>query len=507
MNLSLRPSRRPRARAALATLALVLDAGCVVGPDYHAPEQTLEMKTWSAPAATPATPSVGATETVTGEPVVDAWWTTFSDPLIPRLVDRALASSPEIEIAVQRVREARAGLRFVAGRAMPRVGASASRTEFRRAGPLNTIYPGNYPTYQAGFDAGWELDLFGGTRRAVEAAGATIDATVETGRGVRLTLAAEVVRHYINLRAAQRRLVIAQTNLAAQERSLELTREKLRAGVVSELDTLRAAALVANTRAALPALENQAATSVHRLGVLLGEEPSALARELAAPRPIPTPPARVAIGLPAELLRRRPDVRAAERRLAAATARIGVAQAELYPHLGLAGSIGFVSTATGNLFDYSNRYFSLGPGLRWNLFDGGRVRAQVEAESARAARALADYRRIVLSALAEADNALGAFDSEQRRHAGLAAAVDSGRRAVATAGSLYREGVTDFLSVLDAQRSLAAAEDTLAQSDRAISLDLVALFKALGGGADSFAPAPPSAHASSNRTGKPTLPL
>jgi NodT family efflux transporter outer membrane factor (OMF) lipoprotein len=477
-----------RATAGFGAVVLLLGSGCTVGPDYRAPAPSVKITAWSATQT--------AATAVTRDPIADAWWTTFNDPMIGRLVERAWAASPDIEIAAQRVREARAGLSFAAGGELPRIGASASRTEFRRTGPLNTVYRGSYPTYQAGFDAGWELDLFGGTRRAIESAGAALDATIEESHGVRLSLTAEVARTYIDLRAAQRRLAIARTNLALQQRTLELTQEKRRAGVSSELDVLRAETLVANTRAAIPVLENQSAASIHGLGVLLGEEPEALANDLAAGAPIPTAPAAVAVGLPAELLRRRPDIRAAERRLAASTARIGAAEAELYPHLGLAGSIGFVSTTTANVFDYSNRYFSFGPGAHWNLFNGGRVRAQVEAESARTARACAAYRKIVLGALAEADNALGAFTTEQRRHNDLARAADAGRKAVATATDLYREGVTDFLSVLDAQRSLAAAEDNLAQSERTVSTDLVALFKALGGGWQAAATAPSVTHSS-----------
>ena len=481
-----------RRGAALAAgwTALLFGAGCMVGPDYHAPASAVKMKAWTTPPA-----SANATAT-NAAPAMDPWWTTFGDPELTRLIERALESSPDIAIAAQRVREARAGLKSVAGGELPTVGVGAGKMEYRRTGPLNTLYRGNYPTFQTGFDASWEIDLWGGTRRAVESAGAALEATEEEGRGVRVALAAEVARDYVELRAVQHRLAIARTNLALQQRTLELTRERLHAGVASDLDAFRAAGLVANTEALLPVLEDGRDQLIHRLGVLLGDEPNELAGELAAPEPIPTAPANVAAGLPAELLRRRPDIRAAERRLAASTARIGATEAQLYPHLGLAGTIGFVSTQSSDLFDYSNRYFSAGPGLHWNLFDAGRVRAQVEAESARTERAYMEYRKVVLGALTDVENAIGALNSEQRRHGALVDAADAAQKSVATATELYRQGVTDFLGVIDAERSLAAAEDNIAQSDRAVSTDAIALFKALGGGWQTTAPMSASTHQS-----------
>lgn len=466
---------RGAALIASGALILLLTDGCMVGPDYHAPTQAIKMNQWGSAQNSAAAGAAAV-------PIPDQWWTTFNNPELTRLIERALASSPDITIAEQRVREARAGLRSVAGGRYPQVGAGAGTMEYRRTGPLNTIYRESYSTFQTGFDASWEIDLWSGTRRAVESAGAALEATKEESHGVRVSLAAEVARTYVELRAGQRRLAIAHTNLALQQRTLELTRERLRAGVANDLDEARASGLVANTRALVPQLEDSNARLVRLLGILLGEEPDTLAGELAETQPLPTPPANVAVGLPAELLRHRPDIRAAERRLAASTARIGAAQAQLYPKLGLTGTLGFVSTRSEDLFDYSNRYFSSGPGLHWNLFDGGRVRAQVEAESARTDRALAEYHKSVLAALAEVENSLGSFHAEQRRHSALNEAADSARRAVTTATELYRQGITDFLSVIDAERSLASAEDNLAQSDRTVCTNLIALYKSLGGG-------------------------
>lgn len=459
-----------------ALTSLALTGGCVVGPTYRPPAPVVAMKSWSALPASPMAESVVATNNS------DPWWTTLNDQTLSRLVERALVASPDILIAAQRVREARAALRSVAGGGYPQVGVGAAKMEYRRTGPLNTINRGSYPTFQIGFDASWEVDLWGGTRRAVESTGAALDATEEEGRGVEVALAAEVARAYVELRTTQQRLGLARTNLELQQRTLALTRERIRAGLASELDEYRGTSLVANTEAVLPQLEDMVGHLVHLLALLVGEEPNALAGELAAPGAIPSPAPSVALGLPAELVRQRPDIRAAERRLASSTARIGAARAQLYPHLSLVGTLGVVSSQGSDLFEYANRYFSIGPGVRWSVFDAGRIRAQVEAEEARTDRAYAEYRKVVLAALAEVENSIGALNAEQRRHAALVIATDAARKSVATSTELYREGVTDFLSVIDTERSLAAAEDNLAQSDRALCTNLIALHKSLGGG-------------------------
>ncbi|MGA2500031.1 MAG: efflux transporter outer membrane subunit, partial [Tepidisphaeraceae bacterium] len=456
---------------------LLLLEGCTVGPDYKRPsEQTAT--SWESGAA----PTTRASSVVVSEPIVEQWWSTFGDNWIDQLVERALRSNPDLAIAACRVREARAGLAFVRGAEAPKVQAGGSITDNRHFGPLGEVEPGDYNFYQAGFDASWEVDVFGGTRRAIESAQADMGASVEEYRGVRLSLAAEVTRNYVELRTVERRLAIARHNLSVQERTLELTRQRLAAGVTGDLDVSRATALVANTRATIPILADQAKQAIRRLSILLGEEPDALAGELAEEAPIPQPPSRVSVGLPAELLRRRPDIRAAERRIAAANARVGVAKADYYPQFALIGAIGQLDVDTEHLFDHSRRYYGIGPEMRWDVFNGGRTDARVNAEEARTARALAEYRKTVLGALAEAKNALDAFNAEQHRRSNLADAVAADRRAVRTATDLYRQGISDFLSVLDAERSLAASEDALAQSDRTVTTDAIALYKALGEG-------------------------
>jgi NodT family efflux transporter outer membrane factor (OMF) lipoprotein len=478
-------------------------SGCTVGPNYQVPRTDVKT-TWDneAPATRPTTqPATTQTAAATrpsnvavGESVEERWWSTFGDPELDRLVGDALQGSPDLSIAAARVREARAQRRFVAGAEKPSVEANGSYSVNRHAGPLDQVEPGDYNFYQAGFDASWEIDVFGGTRRAVESASAGLAAGIEESRAVRLSLLAEVARTYFELRAAQRRVEIARRNLATQERTLAITRERLAAGVNSDLDVSRAESLVASTRALLPALEDQAKQAMRRLGVLLGREPDALAEELSTPAPIPQPPARVAVGLPSELLRRRPDVRAAERRIETANALVGVATAELYPRFMLSGTIGqFDVNSLANFFNFDNRYFGIGPSFKWDVFNAGRTHARIDVEKARTDRALAEYRKTVLGALAEAQNALSAFNAEQDRRAALADAVAADRKAVDTASQLYRQGVAEFLAVLDAERSLAASEDALAQSDRAIGTNLIALFKALGGGWESTEPLPAAA--------------
>jgi len=281
-------------------------------------------------------------------------------------------------------------------------------------------------------------------------------------------------------------LEIARRNLELQERTLDITRARLAVGMVGELDVSQAEALVANTRAFVPSLNDQISQAIRRLDVLLGEEPDRRLGELAAVEPLPQPPATVAVGLPNELLRQRPDVRAAERRVAAATARIGVATADLYPRLFLNGTVGQYDINTlSDLAGWDQRYFGIGPVVQWKVLDAGRTRARINAASANTDQALAGYRKTVLNALAEADNALSAFNAQQERRTSLAAAVAADQKSVNTANALYRQGVTDFLTVLTAERSLAAAEDTLAHSQQALGNDLIALYKALGGGGQS----------------------
>jgi multidrug efflux system outer membrane protein len=454
-------------------------AGCTVGPDYVAPKTAMPAAYAEQADVTAAAPSVAN----------DAWWKNFGDPALDRLDDEALQSAPDLAVAEARVREARA-LRGVAGAAQyPEVDAGAGYTRTHGSAnvpvgvPPGGLGPGiNGNLWQAGFDASWEIDVFGGTRRSIEAANASYQAAVEERGDVVLTLLAEIARNYIELRGAQRRLAVAQGNLAIQKDALTLTRSQFDAGLASRLDVLRAQAQVSDTQAALPEFETDERAAIYRIGALVGRPPEDLLAELDAPGPIPSPVADVPIGLPSDLLKRRPDVRAAERRLAAANARIGVAQADLYPHFSLTGVAGLESLDASNFLTAPSRYFSIGPSITWLIFDAGKVRFTIRAQQARTDQAAAAYQRTVLDSLRDVETALVSYGQSRIRRERLAAETAADRDAVGVATALYRQGLTDFLSVLDAERSLYTADDKLAQTERDTDLALVTLYKSLGGG-------------------------
>ena len=326
------------------------------------------------------------------------------------------------------------------------------------------------------------MDIFGGVRRDVEAANADIGAAEENLRDVFVTLLAEVARNYIDLQGIRLRIGILKSNLAARQEILALTRIRFDAGLATGLDVARAETLVAATRARLPVLDTEERRIVHRLGVLVGEPPGILLPELSRETPIPLHPPHVPVGLPSEMLRRRPDIRRAEKELEAATARIGVATADLFPRFSLTGSFGRRSDALEDLSSGRSQLWGFGPSVRWPLFAGGRIRANIQVRNARQEQALVLYEKAVLNSLEDVENALVSYSREQERHRSLMEAVAADRWAVDLANSRYSGGLEDFLSVLDAQRSLFDSEDQLAQSEQALAEDAVRLYKALGGG-------------------------
>ncbi len=459
---------------ARAALALLLAAGCTtVGPDYVPPEAAVPQG-WR---------EVAGPGLAQGEAELAAWWRRLQDPVLDGLVERATRNGLDLREVLARVREARA-LRGVADAdRFPTVDALLGYA--RRGESENTPLGGFVPDsdlWSAGFDTAWELDVWGRVRRSIEAADADLGASVEDARDVAVTVAAETALAYVELRAFQARQAVARTNVALQEETLDLVRTRFDAGLVGERDVAQAASNLESTRSRVPSLEAGQRAAENRLAVLVGQPPGALAEELAEPRPIPVPPAEVAVGVPADLLRRRADVRRAERVLAAETARIGVAEGDLYPRLTLGGTLGLESDQLGDLADPGSEVFHLGPSLRWNLFDGGRLRGRVQAQDARAEQALVRWERAVLVALEETENAMTAFLREQTRRGSLEVAAGEARRAVQFAQSQYRAGLTDFQAVVDTERSVAALEDDLAQSEAAIATSTVALYKALGGG-------------------------
>jgi len=384
--------------------------------------------------------------------------------------------------AASRVRQARAARGVVASAFWPSADASGSYTRSGGADRQQSFRDSSSDLYRAGLDATWELDIFGGVRRDIEAAEADIQSAIEDRRDVLVTLVAEVGLDYTDLRGIQRQIEIARNNLQAQQRSAELTRQRNAIGFVSRLDVVNAEALVASTASQIPVLEAAERQTIYALSVLLGMEPGALLEELSRQAPIPAAPPVVPIGLPSDLLRRRPDIRRADAQLHAATARIGVATADLFPKFSLTGSIGLQGNKPASLFTWGDRFWSVVPSVSSPLFDAGRIRSNIEVQNALQEQALLAYRSTILLAWQDVENALIAYAKEQEHRTALAAAVAANRQAVDLATQLYRQGQTDFLNVLSAQRSLYASEDALVQSDRTVATNLIALYKALGGG-------------------------
>jgi len=463
-------------RALVGILVAGAFSGCTVAGSDYRPPSVATPASWTATA-----PSL----TAGGSPELSRWWAVFGDPVLDSLIAQAAQANLDLRLAEERVLEARAQLGVPESELWPSLSLGAvywhGRENLPPAPPEGVVGS----LYRPGFDASWELDLFGGRRRAVEAAGADLGAIQEERHAVLVTLFAEVGRTYVELRGLQRQIAVARETVATQAETLQMVRARLEAGLASEFDVDRAEAQMATVEAVIPALESSRQRCAHRLAVLLGREPGALSGLLDAAAPIPVPPPNIGVGLPADLLLRRPDLRRAERDLAAATARTGVAEADLYPRLSVAGSLGSQTGEFGELADWSSRIWSYGLALRWPIFDAGRVRAAVRVQNARQEQASTRYRRALLAAREEVENAFVAFGSEDARRRSLATAAAANTRALETARALYGTGLTDYLQVLDAQRALYTVRAQLVQSETAAASDLVALYKALGGGWES----------------------
>lgn len=464
----------PTLRTAVVTTAVLFAAACAaVGPDYEEPKIELAAS-WRQPR------EAGL---VDGNPADQAWWRSFADPVLTDLVDRALVQNLDLRAALARLESARAMRGAAAADQWPSIDARGSY-EHRRESE-NTPFGAFIPRtniHSASLDASWELDLWGRVRRAVEAAEGDLDASAADVQAAQLTVAGEVVATYVDLRASQRRLTIARENLALQERTLGLVRARFTAGLVVERDVAQAATNVESTRSRLPSLEAAAITAQNRLAVLLGHAPNDLPTGLETPGTMPVLPVQVAVGVPADLLRRRPDVRAAERRFAAAVARIGVAEGDRYPRFTLGGTLGLAANSAKDFVDSGSDFLGFGPSVRWNLFDGGRLRQRVRSLEASAEVAQIAWEKTVLLALEETENAMTSFVREQSRRASLQRAAEQARRAVELAQSQYRAGLSDFQAVIDSERTVATIEDDLVTSEAAIARSLVSIFKALAGG-------------------------
>lgn len=453
----------------LAALAL---SACAVGPDYHKPE--------TAPAALINTQSP---QFVAQNPEA-AWWNQFDDAELDSLVSRSLGANLDLQIAIDRVRQARAV--FVQNQYdfLPHVPVQAAYSHADEQQPGFGSSRINAESYSLGFDATWEVDLFGHVRRSVEAARADLGAQQENLRDAQVTVAAEVARNYFELRGTQRRLDVARQNLASEDQTLQLTQLRYDAGSVTELDVQQSRARLKATEATIPPLEAAEKQSAYRLAVLLGKRPGELDAEL-KPVEVRTWAKALPIGDTADLLQRRPDVRAAERQLAAATARVGVAKSDLFPRVNVTGFVGFLSGDLGRLFNTNSgsdaRAWSVTPSVSWAALDFGSVKARLRASKAQSDEAAVNYEKAVLTALEDTENSFVAYSKRQAQLKSLSEQAEASRRAAELAQIQYREGVADFLTLLDAQRTQLEAEDGVAQAQTAVNVDVVAIYKALGG--------------------------
>ncbi len=461
-----------------AGLTILILTGCAaVGPDYVPPDTSVS-PTWY-------TQLEGGLIAEEMDPqTLAAWWTTLNSPELSSLIERAVAGNLDLKKARARIREARARRGVAKADLFPTLEAAGSATRTRSSEDTGTGKTSEL--YSASFDAGWELDIFGGVRRSVEAAEADLRASQEDLRDVLVSLLAEVALNYVEVRTFQARLAVAKENVEAQTETLQLTLWRYQAGLSDELAVQQARYNLENTRSQIPTLRTGLAEAINRIAGLLGEQPGRVRGELEKQEPIPVTPLKVAVGVPVNVLRRRPDVRRAERQLAAQTARIGVATADLYPKFTLSGSIGLEALSSS----HSSSIWSLssGPRITWAIFNAGAIRQNIEVRSALQEQALIEYEATILGALEEVENALVAYAEEQRRRDDLGAATQAAQKAVELAQHKYQAGLIDFGNVLEAQRSLLSFQDQLAQNSGAVTSNLVRLYKALGGGWTSMAP-------------------
>lgn len=468
-------------------------SGCItVGPDYKPPQTNMP----ASFAGHDASGDVVTLNDPLSEEAVTRWWDSFNDPVLSGLIERALAENLDLKLAEERLNEAYA-LRGISRAAWyPTLDANGSATRFR--GSDNTGQPfsiGKDQTrFAAGLDASWEIDFFGGIKRAVEASEADLQAAEEDRRFARVTLAAEVAQAYVDLRQFQQRKAVIMRAIKSQRETLGLTKSRMDAGLANDLEVAQAEGILATRESQQPALLTGERSAIYRIAVLLGKNPAPLISELQTSNteegnaassesaPVPTTKAPIATGLPSDLLRRRPDIRRAERQIAAASARVGVATADLFPRFSLTGSFGLESEHTDQFLDMSSRTWSFGPTVRWNIFDGGKLRRTVDAANSRERQALISYEKTVLVALEDVERALVQLKNEQLRRDSLQRALKANTRAVDIAQERYRAGVSEFLNVLESQRQQYDSEDQLVQSDAEFARSVIALYRSLGGG-------------------------
>jgi NodT family efflux transporter outer membrane factor (OMF) lipoprotein len=461
-----------------AVLLLFVFTGCVtVGPSYVEPD-VAEAETWS---------EKGEQLAKEGEDELERWWLVFNDPVLNELIEAAYRQNLTLQAAGVRIAEARAELGIIKGNLWPqqqRLDAIYKYSSVSETAPnVNPdVIDTSYGEWGVGFNVGWELDLWGKYRRAIESGTANLEASIASYDDILVILTAEVARSYVLYLTLEQRIGVARENVKIQKRSFEITQAQFQGGLVTDLDVQQALSLLRSTEAFVPLLESASARTKNSLAILLGVLPGTIDYILDESRPIPTAPSQVTVGVPADLLRRRPDIRLAERQLAAQSARIGIAQSELYPQFALFGSIGLRSQDLGDLFSADSIEFFTGPALRWDILNYGRIRNRVRVQDARFQALVLEYENTVLNAHREVEDALIRFLKSQEQEAFLAESVDASLRAVDLSLLQYSEGLVDFQRVLDTQRFLAEQQDSYVTTSGTVAISLITMYKALGGG-------------------------
>ncbi|BCX47495.1 efflux transporter, NodT family [Haloferula helveola] len=458
------------------TPVVALISGCmVVGTDYTSPD-TITPDSWHQSLSS---------DLHSGSSSLEKWWTRFNDPTLNRLIDTARGSNRDLAIAYERINEARASRGIARSQLFPTIDFGGGVSRGRTSQNLGTPSPPAGKTgdfWSTGLDAGWEIDFFGGVRRSIEASNATVEGTEELYRDTMVSLLAEVAYAYIQIRTLDERIRLAENNIKNQRDSVGLTQDRFDAGLAPELDVSQATTNLASTEAFVPALRNQRDVALNRLATLIGRYPGAASSFIGSSKGIPVPPRSAGTGIPSDLVRSRPDIRAAERSLAAQTALIGVAEADLFPRFTLSGTFQLQSTAASSLTESNSRNYSFGPSFRWNIFSAGRIKNQIAIEESRTKQAYLNYESTVLKAVEEVENALSSVRNERDRLGALNTAVTASEKTVSLVKDNYGEGLIDFQNVLDAERTIFANEDERAVSQGQIAAAYVALFKSLGGG-------------------------
>ncbi|MCX2901504.1 efflux transporter outer membrane subunit [Pseudomonas mandelii] len=479
------PRRGRMPQLTLCALLVMGLSACTVGPDFQKP-QSQQIADWAQPTKAAASQAVA-------ENMDERWWQVFNDPKLSALTQRALTDNLDLKLASSRLQQSRAARQVITADRYPNSAATGSYARKRNSGKGLNDPSGNngdsaFNLWDGGFSASWELDFWGRVRRETEAADATLEVAENDRRGVLLSVLAETARDYIQLRGVQGTRAVTEQNLEVARHSLKLSQLRLADGVATDLDVAEAAAQVAAIESRLPALEQRQSQLINALSLLMGEPPHALSAQLSADAPVPQSPSQIAIGLPSQLAERRPDIRQAEARLHAATANIGVAKGDFYPRITLSGNIGSQAMQLSDFGSWGSRAFGIGPQFSLPLFDGGRLRGVLNLREAQQQEAAVAYQQTVLRAWHEIDDQLSAYNTSQRRRDSLAEAVRQNQIALTTAQRQYVEGVVDFVNVLTVQGELLATQEQWVESSTGVSLAMVGLYKALGGGWESVYP-------------------